>query len=83
MREIYSLMGTAWALMQFFCSPIQVPSLIDSGGGQSCSCPTSVWVRLHSHGVGAEPRLAFAGCVIRYRIIEFQYSSAHRRCHTA
>ena len=39
---IYGLMGTAWALMQFVCSPIQGGLSDRFGRRRSCSCPTSV-----------------------------------------
>ena len=46
--EIYGLMGTAWALMQFVCSPIQARCPITSADDRWCSSPTSVSVSISS-----------------------------------
>ena len=58
--EIYGLMGTAWALMQFVCSPIQGRCPIDLVDARSCCCRIWDWPRFHSDGAGA---LVCRGCL--------------------
>ena len=41
--RIFGLFGTAWALMQFFFSPILGGCRIASAGGRWCCCRISAW----------------------------------------
>lgn len=41
--EIYGLMGTAWALMQFVCAPFKARCPIASDAAPLFCCRTSAW----------------------------------------
>lgn len=76
--QIYGLMGTAWAFMQFFCSPIQ-GGTVRSVRPPSGRLAVQFWVRprLHCDGARAERRLARRGPGhFRHGLLQFQY----RRC---